>query len=180
MTNQPASARRYSTPVPDLCFRYATREDVPVLLELIRELAEFEKLLDHVAADEATLAEGLFGARRVAEVVLAELKNEPVGFAVFFHNFSTFLGRAGLYLEDLYVRPHARRLGIGRSLISFVAKVAVERKCGRFEWSVLDWNMHALDFYRSLGAVPMEEWTVQRVTGPALERLGSQVFPVRD
>jgi GNAT superfamily N-acetyltransferase len=172
--------RLYSTPVPELRFRYAAREDVPVLLELIRELAEFEKLLDQVAADEATLAEQLFGARRVAEVVLAELKNEPVGFAVFFHNFSTFLGRAGLYLEDLYVRPHARGLGVGRWLISFVAKIAVERKCGRFEWSVLDWNTRAIDFYRSLGAVPMDEWTVQRVTGAALQRLGSHAFPATD
>ena len=167
----------YSTPVPDLCFRHAVREDVPVLLQLIRELAEFEMLLDQVRADEATLAEGLFGERRVAEAVLAELKGEPVGFAVFFHNFSTFLGRAGLYLEDLYVRPHARGLGIGRWLISFVAKIAVERKCGRFEWSVLDWNTHAIDFYRALGAVPLDEWTVQRVTGPALERLGGHDFP---
>ena len=180
MTNRRAAARRYSTPVPDLCFRYATRDDVPVLLGLIRELAEFEKLLDRVVADEATLAEELFGERRVAEAVLAELKGETVGFAVFFHNFSTFLGRAGLYLEDLYVMPHARRQGVGRWLISFIARIAVERKCGRFEWSVLDWNTHAIDFYRALGAVPMDEWTVQRVTGAALERLGSHAFPGTD
>ena len=169
---------RYSTPVPDLCFRFASRADVPILLTLIRELADFEKLRDQVTADEATLGEELFGRRRVAEAVIAELSNQPVGFAVFFHNFSTFLGRSGLYLEDLYVRPHARRVGIGRAMISFVAKIAVERRCGRFEWSVLDWNTRAIDFYRSLGAVPMDEWTVQRVTGPALERLGSGVFPV--
>jgi GNAT superfamily N-acetyltransferase len=178
MTNRRAAAQRYSTPVPDLYFRHAAREDAPVLLELIRELAEFEKLLDHVTADEATLADALFGERRVAEAVLAELNGEAVGFAVFFHNFSTFLGRAGLYLEDLYVKPHARGRGVGRWLVSFVARIAVERKCGRFEWSVLDWNTRALDFYRSLGAAPMDEWTVQRVTGPALERLGSYVFPV--
>ena len=169
-------SERYSTPVRDLYFRYASREDVPLLLVLIRELAEFERLLDHVAANEVTLAEELFGARRVAEVVIAELRGEPVAFAVFFHNFSTFVGRAGLYLEDLYVRPHARRQGIGRALISFVAKIAVERKCGRFEWSVLDWNTRAIDFYRSLGAVPMDQWTVQRMTGAALERLGSGTF----
>ena len=177
MTKRRPAAQRYSTPVPDLYFRYATREDVPGLLQLIRELAEFEKLLDRVVADEATLTGELFGERRVAEAVLAELKGEVVGFAVFFHNFSTFLGRTGLYLEDLYVRPHARGLGIGRWLISFVAKIAVERKCGRFEWSVLDWNTRAIDFYRSLGAVPMDQWTVQRVTGPALERLGGHDFP---
>ena len=170
-------SERFATPVPDMYFRFASREDVPVLLALIRELAEFEKLLDHVAADEATLSEELFGSRRVADVVIAELKGEPVGFAVFFHNFSTFVGRAGLYLEDLYVRPHARNKGIGRSLIQFVAKLAVDRKCGRFEWSVLDWNTRAIEFYRSLGAVPMSDWTVQRVTGDALQRLGNQVFP---
>ena len=168
---------RFATPMPDTYFRFASREDVPVLLALIRELAEFEKLLDHVAADEATLSEALFGSRRVAEVVIAEIKGEPVGFAVFFHNLSTFVGRAGLYLEDLYVRPHARNKGVGRSLIQFVAKLAVDRKCGRFEWSVLDWNTRAIEFYRSLGAVAMNEWTVQRVTGDALQRLGNQVFP---
>ena len=148
-------AERFSTPVPELYLRYASREDVPLLLALIRELAEFEHLLDQVAADEVTLEEQLFGARRVPEVVIAELRGEAVAFAVFFHNFSTFLGRAGLYLEDLYVRPHARRQGVGRALISFVAKIAVERNCGRFEWSVLDWNTRAIEFYRSLGAVAM-------------------------
>ncbi|HZN22698.1 MAG TPA: GNAT family N-acetyltransferase [Burkholderiales bacterium] len=167
---------RYSTPVPDLYFRYAGRDDVPLLLVLIRELAEFEHLLEQVAADEATLADELFGTRRVAEVIIAELRGEAVAFAVFFHNFSTFAGRAGLYLEDLYVRPHARGQGIGRALISFVARVAVERKCGRFEWAVLDWNTRAIDFYRSLGAVAMTDWTVQRVTGAALQQLGSQRF----
>lgn len=170
-------SQRFATPVPGLNFRFAARGDVPVLLTLIRELAELEHLLDQVAADEATLSEELFGARRVAEVVLAELAGEAVGFAVFFHNFSTFVGRAGLYLEDLYVRPHARGKGVGRWLIAFVAKIAVERKCGRFEWAVLDWNTHAIEFYRSLGAVPMHDWTVQRVTGAALQRLGSQDFP---
>jgi GNAT superfamily N-acetyltransferase len=169
--------QRFRTPVPGLDFRFAAREDIAMILALVRELAEFEKLLDIVTADEETLGEQLFGSRRVAEVVLAELDGEPVGFAVYFHNFSTFLGRAGLYLEDLYVRPHARGKGVGRWLIAFVAKIAVDRKCGRFEWSVLDWNTHALDFYRSLGAVAMDEWTIQRVTGAALQRLGSQTFP---
>jgi len=164
----------YATPVAGVTFRYATRDDVPVLLSLIRELAEFEQLLDQVRADESTLAEELFGSRRVAEALLAEEGGEAVAFAVFFHNFSTFMGRAGLWLEDLYVRPHARRRGIGRALITFVARIAVERKCGRFEWSVLDWNTRAIDFYRSLGAVAMEEWTTQRVTGDALQRQGTQ------
>jgi GNAT superfamily N-acetyltransferase len=168
---------RFATPVPGVYFRFARREDVDVLLSLIRELAEFESLLDQVTADVATLADQLFGARKVAEAVIAELDGEPVGFAVFFHNFSTFVGRAGLYLEDLYVKPRARRRGIGRWLVSFVARIAVERKCGRFEWAVLDWNTHALDLYRTLGAVPMNEWTVQRVTGDALQRLGAHVFP---
>ena len=164
-------SERFLTRVPDLTIRYATRDDVAVLLALIRELAEFEKLLHVVQADEATLADELFGTPRVAEALIAELSGEVVGFALFFHNFSTFVGRNGLYLEDLYVRPHARRRGVGRALITFVAKIAVERRCGRFEWSVLDWNTRAIDFYRSLGAVAMDEWTVQRVTGEALARL---------
>ena len=173
-----ALPQRYRTSVPGLYLRHATPHDVGELLRLIRELAEFEKLLDQVSADEATLEESLFGPKRVAEAVLAELDGEIVGFAVFFHNFSTFLGRAGLHLEDLYVQPHARGKGVGRSLITFVAKIAVERRCGRFEWSVLDWNTRALDFYRRLGAVPMSEWTAQRVTGEALLRLGSAEFPL--
>ncbi|MGZ5229087.1 MAG: N-acetyltransferase family protein [Burkholderiales bacterium] len=170
-------AVRYSTPIANVSLRFAVAADVRLLLEFIRELAQFENLRDQVIADESTLTEQLFGSRRVAEVVIAELGNEAVGFAVFFHNFSTFVGRASLYLEDLYVRPHARRRGVGRALIAFVAKLAVDRKCGRFEWSVLDWNAHAIDFYRSLGAVAMDQWTVQRVTGAALERLGSQNYP---
>ena len=158
-------------PTTDIHICFATREDVPLLLSLIRELAEFEKLLDQVQATEATLADELFGSRRVAEALVAEHGGKPVGFAVFFHNFSTFVGRAGLYLEDLYVKPHARGRGVGRALITYVAKIAVERRCGRFEWSVLDWNTRAVEFYRSLGAVAMDEWTVQRVTGDALKRL---------
>ena len=167
-------SERHSTRVPGLTIRCAERADVPLLLALIRELAEFEKLLDHVHADEATLGDELFGSSPVAEALIAELEGVAVGFALFFHNFSTFMGRKGLYLEDLYVRPHARRRGVGRSLITSVAKIAVERRCGRFEWSVLDWNTRAVDFYRALGAVAMDEWTVQRVTGAALERLAAQ------
>src|SRR3954469_6204967 len=167
-------SERHATRVPDLTIRPATRDDVPVLLALIRELAEFEKLLHVVQADEAGLADELFGEPRVAEALIAELSGEPVGFALFFHNFSTFVGRKGLYLEDLYVRPHARRRGVGRALITLVAKIAVERRCGRFEWSVLDWNTRAIDFYRSLGAVAMDEWTVQRLAGEPLTRLARQ------
>jgi GNAT superfamily N-acetyltransferase len=175
-TSASAPGTRYATPVAGLCFRFAGRSDVPLLIALIRELAEFEQLLDQVTAEETTLADELFGARRVAEVVIADLDHEPVGFAVYFHNFSTFVGRAGLYLEDLYVRPHARGRGVGRWLIAFVAGIAVERNCGRFEWSVLNWNTRAIRFYRSLGAQAMDEWTVQRVTGAALRQLGSHVF----
>ena len=167
-------AERFSTRVPDLTIRYAQRDDVPVLLSMIRELAEFEELLHLMQASEAELAQELFAEPRVAEALLAELGGEAVGFALFFHNFSTFVGRKGLYLEDLYVRPHARRRGVGRALITFVAKIAFERRCGRFEWSVLDWNTRAIDFYRSLGAVAMDEWTIQRVSGEALQRLAEQ------
>ena len=167
-------AERFPTRVPDPSIRYATREDVPVLLSMIRELAQFEELLHVMQADEPGLAQELFAEPRVAEALLAELGGEVVGFALFFHNFSTFVGRKGLYLEDLYVRPHARRRGVGRALITFVAKIAVERRCGRFEWSVLDWNTRAIDFYRSLGAVAMDEWTIQRVSGEALQRLAEQ------
>ena len=172
-------SQRFSTLLPDLYFRFASREDVPLILKLVRELAEFEKLLDVVVADEETLADQLFGSRRMAEVVIAELKDEPVGYAVFFHSFSTFLGRGGIWLEDLYVRPHVRGQGIGGWLIAFVARIAVDRKCGRFEWAVLDWNTRAIEFYRSLGAMPMDDWTVQRMTGDALLRLGSQDFAAR-
>src|SRR4051794_36325526 len=164
---------RYSAAVSGLQLRFATREDVPAVLAMVRELAEFEKLSHICVADEATFSDSLFGAKPAAEALVAELHGEAVAFAVFFHTFSTFLGRAGLWLEDLYVRPHARRKGIGRALISFVAKIAVDRKCGRLEWSVLDWNTRAVDFYRSLGAVPLDDWTVQRVTGEALLKLGS-------
>jgi GNAT superfamily N-acetyltransferase len=169
--------QRYRTSVPHLYLRFAARDDIPELLALIRELAEFEKLLDQVSADETKLTQSLFGRDPVAESVLAELNGEIVGFAVFFHNFSTFLGRAGLHLEDLYVKPHARGKGIGGSLIRFVARIAVERRCGRFEWSVLDWNTRAIDFYRRLGAVAMNDWTVHRVTGEALAALAGEEFP---
>jgi GNAT superfamily N-acetyltransferase len=149
----------------------ATEAQVPLILAFIRGLAEYEKLSDEVVATEAMLADALFGPRRVAEVLIASVDGVEVGFALFFHNFSTFLGRAGIYLEDLFVRPEARGRGVGRALLERLAAIAVDRACGRLEWAVLDWNESAIGFYRRLGAVPMDEWTVFRVTGPALREL---------
>lgn len=159
--------------------RPATVADVPEILALIRELAEFERLTDEVVADEAALRTTLFGPRPAAEVVMAEdAAGAVIGFALFFPTYSTFLARPGLYLEDLYVRPHARGAGVGEALLRHLAGLAVARGYGRFEWSVLDWNEHALRFYRRLGAVAMDGWTVQRVTGPALHALaGDRLSP---
>jgi GNAT superfamily N-acetyltransferase len=151
--------------------RLATVDDVPVILDLIRGLAEFEQLAHEVVATEDDLRRTLFGARPSAEVLIAEADGAAVGFALFFTNYSTFLGRPGIYLEDLFVRPEARGHGIGRALMIAVAKLAVERGCGRFEWAVLDWNVDAIRFYRSLGAIGMDQWRVQRVTGDALVEL---------
>ncbi len=155
-----------------LRLRMARPEDVTTILRFVRELAGFERLLDRVTATEEDLRASLFGARPYAEVILAET-DRPVGFALFFHNYSTFLGRPGIYLEDIYVEPEARGHGVGSALIRYVAKLAVERRCGRLEWAVLDWNRNAIAFYRSLGAEAMDEWTVYRVTGKSLERLGA-------
>ncbi len=157
-----------------VALRFAQASDAPLLLAFIRELAEYEQLPDEVKADADTLAESLFGETPAAEVVVAEVEGMPAGFALFFHNYSTFLGRRGLYLEDLFVRPAYRGKGIGRVLMTFLAKLAVERDCGRFEWAVLDWNKPAIDFYRSLGARGMDEWTSQRVAGQALHALAAQ------
>jgi GNAT superfamily N-acetyltransferase len=154
--------------------RPATVRDVPTILGFIRDLAKYEHLEHQVAATEATLRDTLFGARPYAEVVFACLSGEPVGFALFFHNFSTFLGRPGIYLEDLYVRPEARRHGLGRRLLTWLAALTVERRCGRLDWSVLDWNEPSIRFYRSLGAVPMDEWKIFRLTGEALTHLAGQ------
>jgi GNAT superfamily N-acetyltransferase len=151
----------------------AGERDVPALLRLIRGLAEYERLADQVTATEAALRESLFGPRSAAEALIAYAGDEPVGFAVYFHNYSTFLARRGMYLEDLFVLPAWRKQGCGRALLTAVARIAVERRCGRMEWAVLDWNEPALRFYRSLGAVPMDQWTVYRLTGEALARLGT-------
>jgi GNAT superfamily N-acetyltransferase len=152
----------------------ATPADVPLLLALIRELAEFEQLLQDVDATAASLHSALFGVRPDCEAVVARVDGEAVGFALYFHNFSTFRARRGLYLEDLYVRPAMRGHGVGKALLLHLAGIALARGCARFEWSVLDWNQRAIDFYRSMGAVPMDEWTVFRVSGEALHALGRQ------
>jgi GNAT superfamily N-acetyltransferase len=152
----------------------AIEKDVSVILRLIEGLAEYEKLSHEVVATEASLRESLFGSRRVAEVIIGYAGTEPVGFAVFFHNYSTFLGRPGIYLEDLFVLPQWRRRGLGRQLLAHVAREAVARSCGRLEWEVLDWNEPAIAFYKKLGARTMDEWTVYRLTGDALKKLASE------
>jgi GNAT superfamily N-acetyltransferase len=149
----------------------ATHQDVPTILRFIRELAEYEKLAHEVVATEDVLRASLFGSRPAAEAVIAYERDEPVGFALYFQTFSTFLGRPGLYLEDLYVTPAQRGHGVGRRLLAYVARVAVERGYGRMEWSVLNWNEPALVVYRKIGARPMDDWTVQRLTGEALKSL---------
>jgi GNAT superfamily N-acetyltransferase len=151
----------------------ATRSDVPLILALIKELAEYERLAHEVVATEEILTETLFGDRAYAEVLIASYDGEPVGYALYFHSFSTFLGRPGLYLEDLYVRPSLRGKGIGKALLASLARIAVERKCGRLEWAVLNWNEPAIGFYKSLGARPMDTWTVYRVSGEPLAHLAS-------
>lgn len=156
-----------------LSIRRAARADVPALLELVRGLAEYERLSHLVAADAATLERELFAPGANVEAVIGFAGGEPVAFAVYFHNFSTFLGRRGLYLEDLFVQPAHRRRGYGRALLRHVARIAHERGCGRFEWMALDWNAPAIVFYKSLGAVEMAEWRLFRVTGAALARLAA-------
>jgi GNAT superfamily N-acetyltransferase len=151
--------------------RPALEQETPLILQFVRELAQYERLEAQMVADEAQMRTALFGPRPYAEVVFVCWEAEPVGFALFFHNFSTFLGRPGIYLEDLFVRPAFRGRGLGRRLLVRLAELAVERGCGRLEWAVLDWNAPAIGFYRSLGAVAMDEWTVFRLMGPALEAL---------
>lgn len=154
-----------------MALRSATRADVPEILRLIRALAEYEKLSHEVVATEAALAQTLFGDSPAAELLLAEEDGRAVGFALFFQNYSTFLGKPGIYLEDLFVEPAFRGHGLGKQLLQAIARLAVERGCGRFEWAVLDWNESAIGFYKSLGARPMADWTVMRLTGDALKRL---------
>lgn len=154
-------------------FRYAGRNDVPLILRFVKELADYEKLQDEVVADEKTLEEWLFD-RQKAEVIFALEDGKEVGYALFFHNFSTFLGRAGIYLEDLYVQPEYRGKGHGKGLLKKLASIAVERGCGRLEWSCLDWNRPSIDFYLSLGAQPMSDWTVYRLAGSTLTELAER------
>ncbi len=166
----------------EFTIRPAVEADVPVILELIRGLAEYERAPHEVVCDEAQLRESLFGAtpgatsgaKPDAEVLLACMADAPAGFAVFFHNYSTWWGRKGIYLEDLFVRPEMRGLGIGKALLKALAVIAKDRQCARMEWSVLDWNQPAIDFYRSLGAVAKDEWTVYRLNRPEIERLAEE------
>jgi GNAT superfamily N-acetyltransferase len=151
----------------------ATERDVPLILHLIKELAVYERMADDVVATEDRLRESLFGERPAAEVVVGYAGDEAAGFALFFHNYSTFLARPGLYLEDLFVVPKFRGRGYGKALLTHLARIAVERGCGRFEWSVLDWNEPAIGFYKKLGAKPLDTWTIFRVTGDALNKLAA-------
>ena len=160
--------------MPGLEIRGANEDDVPLILTLMKELAEYERLSHEVVATEESLRRWLFGEQRVAEVLIGNHEGEPAGFALFFHSFSTFLGRPGIYLEDLYVRPQFRGAGIGRALLVYLAKLARERGCGRLEWSVLDWNEPAIGFYKRLGASPLSGWTVYRVAGEALDDLAAE------
>lgn len=154
--------------------RSATRDDLPLIAQFIRDLAEYERLAHEVRFDEAVLGERLFGARPYAEVLIGEIDGAAQGFALFFHNFSTFEGKPGVYLEDLFVRPEARGSGLGKALLKRLAAIAVERDCVRLEWWVLDWNEPSIQFYKSLGAKPMDEWKVMRVDGDTLIRLAGE------
>jgi GNAT superfamily N-acetyltransferase len=159
-----------------IAIRPATREDLPLIAQLIRDLAAYEKLAHEVRFDEDVLATKLFGPRPYAEVVIGEVDGAAQGFALFFHNFSTFEGKPGVYLEDLFVRPEARGTGLGKALLAHLAALAVERDCARLEWWVLDWNEPAIGFYKRLGAKAMDEWTVYRVDGDALTTLAKEAL----
>jgi len=155
----------------DITIRPAAEHEVPLVLALVRELAHYEHLEHEVVATEEGLRTALFGPRPYAEVVFACIGTKPVGFALFFHNFSTFLGRPGIYLEDLFVRPNMRGRGVGKRLLTWLANLAVQRGCGRLEWAVLDWNEPSIGFYQNLGATPLDEWRIFRLTGTALAKL---------
>lgn len=170
MTESRSESSSFASASPAFSWRFAGREDVPLILDFIRRLAEYEKLAHEVVATEALLEEWLFEKKK-AEVVFALEDGRPVGFALFFHNFSTFLGRAGIYLEDLFVLPEARGRRYGKTLLKTLAGIALERGCGRLEWCCLDWNKPSIDFYLSMGAKPMSDWTTYRVAGEGLEKL---------
>ncbi|MCW9706317.1 GNAT family N-acetyltransferase [Fodinibius salsisoli] len=165
--------QQISTDIPNCHLQFAQEEDIPLILGFIRSLAEYEKMADEVVATEKLLKEKLFGEQQYAEVLLAFYDEEAVGFALFFHSFSTFEGRPGIYLEDLFVKPEFRGKGIGTALLKSLAQLTIERDCARLEWSVLNWNTPAIDFYDSLDAKPLDEWTTYRLTGEALQKLAS-------
>lgn len=158
------------TRINDFKIRFAERKDTALILEFIKGLAEYEQMLDDVIATVELMDKNLFD-RKLAQVIIGEYHNEPVAFALFFHNFSTFLGKGGIYLEDLYVLPHMRDKGFGKTMISYLAKLTLERECGRLEWACLDWNEPSINFYKSLGATSMDEWTTYRATGQSLENM---------
>jgi GNAT superfamily N-acetyltransferase len=162
------------TRIPDFVIRFAEKDDAGLILRFIKGLAEYEKLSHEVTTTEDLLRETLFGPRQIAEVIIGEYRGDAVAFALFFHNYSTFLGRPGIYLEDLFVKPEMRGHGFGKVLLAYLAKLATERECGRVEWSVLDWNTPSIGFYQKLGAVAKTEWTVHRLTGQALDRLAKE------
>lgn len=164
-----------STSIPDYYIKPADRGDTRTILYFIKQLAIYEKLLHEVVTTEEQLETYLFGDKPVAEVVIGYEKDTPVGFALFFHNFSTFLGKPGIYLEDLFVLEEYRGKGYGKVLLSYLASTAVDRDCGRLEWAVLDWNTPSIEFYRSIGAISMDEWIINRLTGDALNKLASQM-----
>ena len=163
-----------STSIDNFVLRGTTKDDCPLILNLIMELAEYEKLAHEVVATVETLKETLFGESASAEVFIGEFEGAPVGYALFFHNFSTFTGRPGIYLEDIYVKPEMRGKGFGKCMLAYIAKLAVERNCTRVEWSVLDWNEPSIQFYRSIGAIPMDGWTTQRLHGEALANFATE------
>lgn len=164
----------HPTSVENFTIRFAQEEDTPLILQFIKELADYEEMLDQVVATEEILRTSLF-EKHQAEVIIGEYHGKPVGFALFFHNFSTFLGKANLYLEDLYVTPEARGNGFGKILLAFLGEIAIDRGCGRLDWWCLDWNTASIEFYLQMGAKPMDEWTVYRVEGNALKELAEKV-----
>jgi len=167
--------RPIRTKIIGFTLRFASEDDIPAILEFIKELAEYEKLSHEVIATEELLKDSLFGDKPVAEVIIAEYLTKPVGFCLFFHNFSTFLGRPGIYIEDIYIKLEHRGQGFGKSMLAYLAKLAIERGCGRIEWSVLDWNINALNFYNDLGASAIDGWTVYRITDKSLTDLANEI-----
>jgi GNAT superfamily N-acetyltransferase len=162
------------TKINDFTIRPAAEQDAPLIHRFVMELAEYEKLSHEVTATAEDFRHYLFGEKRYAEVIIGEFQEVPVGYALYFHSFSTFAGKPGLYLEDLYVKPDCRGRGFGKALLAYLARLAVEQQCGRYEWAVLDWNKPSIDFYESFGAILMKEWILTRLTGEDLEKLAAQ------